>query len=41
MLKRPGQSGAMGERELAGITFGGVGRLFGGEVVSFDGEDDE
>ncbi len=40
MLNRPGQSGVITARELAGITFGGVRRLFGSEAVSFDGEDD-
>jgi phage terminase large subunit len=36
MVSRPGQGGAIGERELAGIRFGGARRLFGGEVVSFE-----
>lgn len=39
MLNRPGQSGAIGERELAGIRFGGARRLFGGETVSFEDDD--
>jgi hypothetical protein len=39
MLNRHGIGGGITARELAGITFGGGRRLFGGETVSFEDDD--